>query len=62
MKIVLLKLLMLVSRYTLRLFFIQIICMNLGFAASTNSQSLDKIKVSLSLNDASLTSVFNARI
>src|SRR3990170_575009 len=58
MKIVLLKLLMLVSRYTLRLFFIQIICMNLGFAASTNSQSLDKIKVSLSLEDAPLTTVF----
>src|SRR5688500_4143652 len=59
MKIVLLKLLMLVSRYTLRLFFIQVICMNLGFAASTNSQSLDKIKVSLSLEDAPLTAVFN---
>src|SRR5688500_15283114 len=59
MKIVLLKLLMLVSRYTLRLFFIQVICMNLGFAASTNSQSLDKIKVSLSLEDATLTSVFD---
>ncbi|HYI76572.1 MAG TPA: TonB-dependent receptor plug domain-containing protein, partial [Chryseolinea sp.] len=58
MKIVLLKLLMLVSRYTLRLFLIQVICMNLGLAASTNSQSLDKIKVSLSLEDASLTTVF----
>ena len=58
MKIVLLKLLMVVSRYTLRLFFIQLVCMNLGFAASTSSQSLDKIKVSLSLEDARLTDVF----
>ncbi len=58
MKIVLLKLLMRVSRYTLRLFLIQVICMNLGLAASTNSQSLDKIKVSLSLEDAPLTTVF----
>ena len=58
MKIVLLKLLMRVSRYTLRLFLIQVICMNFGLAASTNSQSLDKIKVSLSLEDASLTTVF----
>jgi TonB-linked SusC/RagA family outer membrane protein len=32
--------------------------MNLGFAASTNSQSLDKIKVSLSLEDAPLSTVF----
>ena len=59
MKIVLLKLLMFVSRYTLRLFFIQIVCMNLGFAASTSSQSLDKIKVSISLEDATLTTVFS---
>src|SRR5688572_1517262 len=58
MKIVLLKLLMRVSRYTLRLFLIQVICMNLGLAASTSSQSLDKIKVSLSLEDAPLTTVF----
>jgi TonB-dependent starch-binding outer membrane protein SusC len=54
------KLFMLISKYTLRLFIIQVICMNLGFAASTNSQSLDKVKVSLSLDDASLTTVFKA--
>jgi hypothetical protein len=52
------KLFMLISKYTLRLFIIQVICMNLGFAASTNSQSLDKIKVSLSLEDASLSTIF----
>ena len=58
MKLVLLKLLMLVSRYTLRLFFIQVICINLGIAASTSSQSLDKVKVSIALDDAPLTAVF----
>lgn len=52
------KLFMLISKYTLRLFIIQVICMNLGFAAATNSQSLDKIKVSLSLEDASLATIF----
>jgi TonB-dependent starch-binding outer membrane protein SusC len=54
----LLKLFMLISRNTLRLMIIQIIGMNLGLAANTNSQDLDKVKVSLVVKDASLTTVF----
>src|SRR5262245_7224056 len=52
------KLFMLISKYTWRLFIIQAICMNLGFAADISSQSFEKVKVSLTLKDASLTTVF----
>jgi TonB-linked SusC/RagA family outer membrane protein len=52
------KLIMLISKYTWRLFILQVICMNLGFAADINSQSLEKVKVSLALEDATLSTVF----
>ncbi|MBT1696096.1 TonB-dependent receptor [Fulvivirgaceae bacterium PWU4] len=52
------KLFMLISKYTWRLFIIQVICMNLGFAADISSQSFEKVKVSLSLKDADLATVF----
>ncbi|MBT1686023.1 hypothetical protein KK078_05620, partial [Fulvivirgaceae bacterium PWU37] len=52
------KLLMLISKYTWRLFIIQVICMNLGFASDINSQSLEKVKVSLALKHATLSTVF----
>lgn len=54
----LLKLLMLISRNTLRLMVIQVIGMNLVLAANSNSQDLDKVKVSLKTTDASITAVF----
>jgi TonB-dependent starch-binding outer membrane protein SusC len=53
----LLKLLMLISRNTLRLMIIQIIGMNLVLAATSHSQDLDKVKVSLKTTDASLAAV-----
>jgi TonB-dependent starch-binding outer membrane protein SusC len=52
------KLLMLISKYTWRLFIIQVICMNLGFASDINSQSLEKVKVSVACQHATLTTVF----
>jgi TonB-dependent starch-binding outer membrane protein SusC len=54
----LLKLLMLISRSTLRIMVIQIIGMNLVLAGNTLSQDLDKVKVTLNATDASLVSVF----
>jgi TonB-dependent starch-binding outer membrane protein SusC len=54
----LLKLLMLISRNTLRLMLIQIVGLNLVLAANTNSQDLSKVKVSLNVSGASLTTVF----
>ena len=57
MKIVLRKLLMLVSKYTLRLFLIQVICMNFVLAGSSTGQDLDKVKVSVSFNNARLTDI-----
>ena len=57
MKIVLLRLFMVVSKYTLRLFLIQVICMNFVIARSSHSQNLDEIKVSLSIQHASITQV-----
>jgi TonB-linked SusC/RagA family outer membrane protein len=56
MKIVLLRLLMIISKYSLRLFFIQVICMNFVIAR-THSQNLDEVKVSLSVDQASITEV-----
>jgi TonB-linked SusC/RagA family outer membrane protein len=60
MKKVLLKLLMLVSRYTLRLFLIQVICINFALAGASSGQDLDQVKVSLSLNRAKITDIFQA--
>jgi TonB-dependent starch-binding outer membrane protein SusC len=57
MKKVLLKLLMLVSKYTWRLFLIQVICMNFALAGASSGQDLDEVKVSLSLNRARITDV-----
>src|SRR5687768_12710482 len=57
MKITLLKLLMVTSKFSLRLFIMQVICMNLVLANDTNSQNLDEIKVSLSVDRAPITQV-----
>jgi TonB-dependent starch-binding outer membrane protein SusC len=57
MKIVLPRLLMLLSKYSLRLFFIQVICMNFVLAEPTNSQNLDEVKVSVSVNRAQISDV-----
>lgn len=54
----LLKLIMLMSRNTLRLMIFQIIGMNLVLAGTTNSQDLNKVKVSLNVTEASITTVF----
>lgn len=60
MKIVLLRLFMVVSKYTLRLFILQLICMNFVLARTSHSQNLDEIKVSLSVDAASITQVLQA--
>lgn len=57
MKIVLLGLFMAISKYTFRLFLIQVICMNLVIAKTSNSQNLDEVKVTLSVDHASITEV-----
>lgn len=57
MKIVLPKLLMVISKYSLRLFVIQVICMNFVLAKTSHSQNLDEVKVSLSVDRASITQV-----
>jgi TonB-linked SusC/RagA family outer membrane protein len=57
MKIVLRKLLMLVSKYTLRLFIIQVICMNFVLAGPSTGQDLDNVKVSMSVSNARLTDI-----
>lgn len=55
MKILLLRLLMITSKYGLRLFLIQVICMNLVIARPSNSQDLEHVTVSITLNQASIT-------
>src|SRR5688572_13952551 len=57
MKIVLLRLLMLISKYSLRFFLIQVVCMNFVIASPPKSQSLDDIFVSLAVKGASITDV-----
>lgn len=57
MKIVLLRLFMVISKYSLRLFFIQVVCMNFVLASATHSQNLDEIRISLSIEEAPITQV-----
>lgn len=57
MKIVLLRLFMVISKYTLRLFLIQLMCMNFVAAKTTHSQNLDQVKVSLSVDRATIIQV-----
>lgn len=57
MKIDLLKLLMVISKYGLRLIVIQVICMNFLFARPSHSQDLAEVKVSFSVEQASLPEV-----
>jgi hypothetical protein len=59
MKILLLKLLMVISKYSLRLLIIQMICMNFVLARTSHSQNLDEVRVSLSLEGASITEVLD---
>jgi TonB-linked SusC/RagA family outer membrane protein len=59
MKIVLLKLTMLVSKYMLRVFISAVICINLATAGSTAGQNLDQVKVSIALNQAKITDIFS---
>ncbi|HEY0656020.1 MAG TPA: TonB-dependent receptor [Chryseosolibacter sp.] len=56
MKIVLPRLLMLISKFTLRLFIIQALCMNFVLG-NTSGQTLDEVKVSISLQNAKLITV-----
>ncbi|HET7179726.1 MAG TPA: SusC/RagA family TonB-linked outer membrane protein, partial [Chryseosolibacter sp.] len=58
MKIVLLRLLMITSKYGLRLLLIQVLFMNLCLARPTLSQSLDDVVLSLSVQGASIPQVF----
>lgn len=51
---------MLVSRYTWRLFLIQVICINFTLAGPSSGQDLDQVKVSLSLNQVRITDVLQA--
>ncbi|HYG18257.1 MAG TPA: SusC/RagA family TonB-linked outer membrane protein, partial [Ohtaekwangia sp.] len=60
MKIVLPKLLMLVSKYTVRLFILQVICMNFVTAATSSGQKLEDVKVTLSMNHAGIVDVLQA--
>ena len=57
MKIVLLRLFMVLSKYTLRLIIIQVMCMNFVIAKTSLSQNLEDVKISLSLEQASITQV-----
>jgi TonB-linked SusC/RagA family outer membrane protein len=57
MKKVLLRLFMTISQYGLRLFIVQVICMNFVMAETSHSQDLDEIKVSLSVDRASISQV-----
>jgi len=60
MKFLLLKLIMIASKYGLRLMLVQVIFMNLGIAAPSLSQnSLDEITLSLSVRKASITQVLH---
>src|SRR5687767_3266776 len=57
MKLDLPGLLMLISKYSLRLMIIQVICMNFVLAESVNSQNLDEIKMSITVKRVKLTRV-----
>jgi TonB-dependent starch-binding outer membrane protein SusC len=57
MKIVLPRLFMLITKYSLRLMIIQVLCMNFVLANSSG-QTLDEVKVSITVNRARITSVF----
>lgn len=57
MKIVLPRLLMIISRFTLRLMVIQALCMNFVLG-NTSGQTLDEVKVSITLENAKLIAVF----
>lgn len=57
MKIVLLRLLMITSKYGLRVLVAQIMFMNLCIAGSSRSQDLDDVMVSLSVTGGSITRV-----
>lgn len=59
MKIVLLRLLMITSKYGLRLLLSQVIFMNLVVAGPSVGQNLDEVTLSLSVNEASITQVFD---
>jgi TonB-dependent starch-binding outer membrane protein SusC len=59
MKLVLPRLLMLISKYSLRLFIIQAICMNFVLARTSNSQNLDEVKISINLTQASIIDVLH---
>lgn len=48
---------MLISKYSLRLFLVQLVCMNLALAEDSSSQDLQKVKLTLSVSNASLTTV-----
>lgn len=56
----LLKHVMLISKYTLRIFLIQVICMDFLIASTSNSQDLSEIKVSLDLEQATIADIFLA--
>lgn len=51
---------MLLSRYSLRLMIVQVLCMNLVLANVTHSQRLDDVKISINVHSASITDVFGA--
>lgn len=57
MKIILLSLFMAIFKYSLSLLIIQVICMNFVFAETYHSKDLDKIKESLSVDEASFNQV-----
>jgi len=59
MKLVLLRLLMLISRYSLRLMIIQVICLNFVLADDIHSQKLDEVKVAIRMDKALITDVLN---
>jgi TonB-linked SusC/RagA family outer membrane protein len=48
---------MIISKYSLRLFIVQVICMNFVIAKTSHSQNLDEVKLSLSVDRASITQV-----
>lgn len=59
MKIVLLRLFMVLSKYSLRLFIMQVICMNFVIAKNSHSQNLDQVKMSLSVDHATINQVLD---
>lgn len=58
-KIVLLRLFIIISKYSLYVFIIQLIFMNFVLAEISHSQNLDQVKVSLSVDQASISQVTN---